>query len=536
MSVLTLMLYVIGTPVYFAQLTTLCANCLDEHLTAVKVQALHTLGVSITAYAAYWTAINLCFALVYCAMATFIFWRKPTDQVTLFASFSLMSLGASFPDIPNALVAVHPGWWLPVTLLDALGFPSFICFLFLFPNGRFVPEFTRWVAIGFAVLYVFNAFFPGSVLSFTHWSRLLILLVIILVFGSLVFAQLYRYRRISTPEERQQTKWVVFGATIALLGFLMLAFLPLAVLQLFFPIQSLSLLSSVFLISGVYLLLLLVPLAIAIAILRYRLWDIDLIINRTLVYGTLTVSIVGIYAAFVVSLGTLLNAEGNSVLSLLAASLMAVLFQPIREHLQRLVNRLMYGERDEPYRVISRLGQRLEATLTPDAVLSVIVETVAQALKLPYAAITLQQEQAHSIAISYGIAMGPLFHLPLLYQSEQVGELLLAPRSRGESFTPADHRLFADLARQVGVAAHAVQLTTDLQQSRERLVTAREEERRRLRRDLHDGLGPALASMTLKLDAARNLLTRDPLCRRCAAGRSQEANADSSGRYSSPRL
>jgi signal transduction histidine kinase len=177
---------------------------------------------------------------------------------------------------------------------------------------------------------------------------------------------------------------------------------------------------------------------------------------------------------------------------------------------------MLYGQRDEPYLVISRLGQRLEATLAPDAVLSIIVETVAQALKLPYAAITLKQDEEFAIAASYFAKTGgasardSLLHLPLLYQSEQVGELLLAARARGESFTPADRRLLDDLARQVGVAAHAVRLTADLQQSRERLVTAREEERRRLRRDLHDGLGPALASITLKLDAARNLLARDP--------------------------
>jgi signal transduction histidine kinase len=144
------------------------------------------------------------------------------------------------------------------------------------------------------------------------------------------------------------------------------------------------------------------------------------------------------------------------------------------------------------------------------------VETVAQALKLPYAAIALKQDEVFAIAAFYVAKTGgvsakdSLLHLPLLYQSEQVGELLLAPRSRGDPFTPADRRLLDDLARQVGVAAHAVQLTADLQLSRERLVTAREEERRRLRRDLHDGLGPALASITLKLDAARNLLVRDP--------------------------
>jgi signal transduction histidine kinase len=276
--------------------------------------------------------------------------------------------------------------------------------------------------------------------------------------------------------------------------------------------------------------------------LRYRLWDIDIIINRTLVYGILTVSIVGLYVMVVISLGTLLQGRGNLFISLLATGLVAVLFQPLRELLQRGVNRLFYGQRDEPYRVISQLGQRLEATLAPDAILSVIVESVAQALKLPYVAISLKSisatnsvlaseaemqgiplKQDEEFAIASYVAKNEgasvrdallyrpdsLLHLPLLYQTEQVGELLLAPRARGESFTPADRLLLDDLARQVGIAAHSVQLTADLQQSRERLVTAREEERRRLRRDLHDGLGPALASITLKLDATRNLLTRD---------------------------
>ncbi len=251
---------------------------------------------------------------------------------------------------------------------------------------------------------------------------------------------------------------------------------------------------------------LLIPLSIAFAILHSRLWDIDIVINRTLVYGALTASVVGIYVLVVGGLGTLLQAQGNLVISLLATGLVAILFQPLRIRLQRAVNRLMYGERDDPYGVLSRLGQRLGATLAPDAVLSVIVETVAQALKLPYVAITLQQEQASPIAASYGKAVEPLLHLPLLYQSEHVGELLLAPRARGETFTPADHRLLNDLARQVGVAAHAVQLTTDLQLSRERLVTTREEERRRLRRDLHDGLGPTLAGFSLKVGAVRNHL------------------------------
>jgi len=166
-----------------------------------------------------------------------------------------------------------------------------------------------------------------------------------------------------------------------------------------------------------------------------------------------------------------------------------VLVQPLRQRLQRGVNRLLYGERDEPYAVLSRLGRRLEGTLAPDAVLPAIVETVAGALKLPYAAIALREGECLAVVAAFGQPVGDPLRLPLVYRHEAVGELLLAPRAPGEPFSPADRRLLDDLARQAGVAAHAVRLTADLQRSRERLVTLREEERRRLRRDPHDGLG-----------------------------------------------
>ena len=172
-----------------------------------------------------------------------------------------------------------------------------------------------------------------------------------------------------------------------------------------------------------------------------------------------------------------------------------------------MINRLMYGERDDPYAVLSRLGSRLEATLAPEALLPTIVETVAQALKLPYAALALKQGDAFSVTASYGLPQGQPLILPLVYHAETFGQLLLGPRAPGDSFTAADRRLLEAIARQASVAVHAVRLTADLQHSREQLVTTREEERRRLRRDLHDDLGPTLASMTLKLDAARLLLS-----------------------------
>jgi len=256
--------------------------------------------------------------------------------------------------------------------------------------------------------------------------------------------------------------------------------------------------------------LLLLAVFACIAILRYKLYDIDILINRTLVYGALSAFVIGIYVLAVVALGAIFHARGNLAVSLVATALVAVLFQPLRGRLQRGVNRLMYGERDDPYAVTSRLGRRIEATLAPEAVLPTVVETIAQALKLPYAAILLKEGDGFRSAASYGSPTAEPEALPLIYQREEIGRLVIGPRAPGEVFSTGDRSLLEDLARQAEVAVHAVRLTADLQSSRERLVTAREEERRRLRRDLHDGLGPTLASFALKLEGARKLVTRKP--------------------------
>lgn len=253
-----------------------------------------------------------------------------------------------------------------------------------------------------------------------------------------------------------------------------------------------------------------VMIGMGIAVVFYQLFSIRVVIQRTLVWSTLTMLVIATYTVVVGALSSIFRTSESSIIALIGTGLVAVMFAPLREQLQRGVNHLLYGERDDPYGVISRLGARLEATIAPDAVLNTIVETVAQTLRLPYAAIELRQDDAFVTAVSYGHPTHEHIRFPLTDANEVIGFLVVAPRGINELFDAADNRLLKDLTRQARVAVMTVQLTGDLQRSRERLVTAREEERRRLRRDLHDGIGPALASLPLQLDAARNLLKRDP--------------------------
>lgn len=258
------------------------------------------------------------------------------------------------------------------------------------------------------------------------------------------------------------------------------------------------------------ILLWLVPAAIGIAVLRYRLYEIDRIVNRTIVYAVLTGCVGGTYVLAVTLLGAVFEQKSGLIVSLVASALVAVFFAPLRARLQRAVDRLLYGQRREPFAVVSRLGSRLEAAMAPDDVLPTIVETVGQALKLPYAAIELRRDGRFEPVYVRGTLTGEPIEFALTYRGETLGRLVVGPRAPNEPYSPSDQRLLRDLARHAGIAVHAARLTADLQRSRERLVTTREEERRRLRRDLHDGLGPTLAGMAFQVEAASRVLPAEP--------------------------
>ncbi len=495
-------LFLATLPAYYTLLQTVCtgALCGAVQPTPDSAQAMQKLGLSIGAYATFILALTLALAFLCFAVSAVIFWRKSDDWMALLVALTVATTVTLSGSVYGT--GMNSAWGVLAMVFNVLTSGLYVLVLLLFPDGRFVPLWTRWLLLCGVVAALLS--FMSNVYNLVFYA----------VLGMILIAQVYRYRTASSPLQRQQGKWFIFGGIVVVIIIVGLI-VPQYIFPSFGQAGSFYLLVNIpiYIVISLYL-----PLCIGLAMLRYRLWDIDLIIHRTLVYGLLTVSIVGIYALAVGTLGTLLQVQGNFFISLLAAGLVAVLFQPLRLRLQRGVNRLMYGERYTPNKVISRLGQRLETTLAPDAVLPTIVETVAQALKLPYAAISLKQGGEFVPAAFYGQAPKEgLVRLPLVYQNEQVGELLLAPRAPGETFSSADRALLDDLARQAGVAASAVRLTTDLQRlagelqhSRTQLVTTREEERRRLRRDLHDGLGPALGSLTLQLDTARNLFKSDP--------------------------
>ena len=293
-----------------------------------------------------------------------------------------------------------------------------------------------------------------------------------------------RWRR-AEGVERQQLKWRATHVVFALVLF------PLAVTAGIGPVGRTDNLLFV--------------LTLAIPVLRYRLWAIDTILRRSAAYALVTVVLAAGYAGV-----TVLGAElvSERVGAVVAAVGIAAAFAPLRDRAQRFVDRLFYGARSEPYRALSELGRQLDAATAPGDALRGIVVAVTDTLRLPYVAIERAGDGSALAAV--GTAGPVVERWPLAYEGRAEGFLVASPRRGDDAFDDRDRELLADVARHAGAAVHAEALTADLLVSRQRLVAAREEERRRLRRELHDGLGPVLTGVGLNLDAARLRLLSDP--------------------------
>ena len=454
---------------------------------------------------------TIVFALVYLLVAAFVYARRPGTPAArpfFLSACALMaattwSLGLDVGDLLGAT-----GFWLyqagaGIAFMLFWSAGLYFALRFPVPSALGRARWTPWVVFGVPYVVLLVHVLVQWVLRddatawIATWHRgvdvhaALALALTVLAFVVQGHAQ-------TTPTGMKQVRWVILAAVAVGGAGLTLYLLPPLLGREGIPPNVIGVIASAF------------PIAVAIAIVRHNLFDIDRLLSHALVYGGLTTAVVTLYVALVTGVGSLLNERGDPWLALLATAVVAIAFQPLRARWQRVVDRRLFGERDEPIRLLDRLGERLEATIEPDRVLPTLVQTVAEALRLPYVAIALDEAGSLRVAAEYGRPQPIALDLPLVAEGEVVGRLHIGARDIDGSLTTADDDLLATIARQAASAVRALRLTRDLQRSRQQLVTLREEERRRLRRDLHDGLGPTLAALALKLEAASNVVRHAP--------------------------
>jgi hypothetical protein len=372
----------------FYQETCTGAGCEDSgRLTPEGIRALQEFGLSPEFYAAYvGVGLSTLVTLVFFALATVIFWRRSENRMALFGSFVLLVFGgAAITGTMRDLAEARPVFWFPTELLNYIGQVSFGIFFYLFPDGRFVPRWTRWLAVGYALLFVPDVFFPDSFLAALTDPLFFVFI------ASLVFAQVYRYLRVSTLAQRQQTKWVVFGFSVALAGFLGVVFL-----YEFVPAIGRS--GPVGVMAGetiVYAFLLLIPLSIGVAILRSRLYDIDLLINRTLVYGPLTAVLVAAYFGGVVGSQYVFRTltGGESQLAVVASTLaIAALFNPLRRRLQSFIDRRFYRRKYDARKTLEAFSVKLRDETDLEALNDELVGVVKETMQPAHVSLWLRPE------------------------------------------------------------------------------------------------------------------------------------------------
>lgn len=378
----TLILFIPSLSIAHQILAVPCTGtgCFDHQVTPAAAERMRHTGYSLTFYATYYTTLAAIFAAVWTALALLLVLRKRSDGLALFTAMAFVCFGCSLFGVMNAPAAAGYTWAPAAEFLNNTGFLSLFILLYIFPDGRFVPGWTRWVALAQVGSLLGTTALPHTVVDADSWPGPLSILPFASLIFTSVYAQIYRYRRVSGGVERQQTKWVVLGAVTALL-----AFFCLVVLQTLFPAlnESSSRASLVVLSAGVSAFLL-IPASVAIAILRYRLWDIDVLINRALVYGSLTVTTATLYIGAVIALQALFRAlvGQQSDLAIAVATLaVAALFNPWRHRLQSFIDRRFYRRRYDARRTLTAFNSTLRDDVSLDSLGSSIVGVVEQTLQ-----------------------------------------------------------------------------------------------------------------------------------------------------------
>jgi hypothetical protein len=378
LTLLSLIDFITSIHEYLVDVQTLChpGSCVAGQPTPETAQTLHRLGLSVGAYAALSVGLVIIAGLVSCAVAAVIVWRKPRDWMALLVTSMLITQGLFESNyLQSVFNDPSSPWYVAGLLLSYLSPVQVLFVCAFFPNGRSVPRWLGWLLVGLCLIDLPPNFFPSM-----PFGGLIEALFVFSGFPLIVGSMIYRYRRVSTPMERQQTKWVVLGVTLVVFAFLVWL-VPQIIL-----FSSLSQPGSVYDLIGHPLFViatLFVPLCIGIAVLRYHLWDIDVIINKALVYGTLTAILALLYAGMVLGLQSMLGGllhQTNTIALIVSTLAIAALFRPVRTRIQAIIDRRFYRHKYDAEKTLAAFSATLRnevdlATLSAHLV-AVVQETM----------------------------------------------------------------------------------------------------------------------------------------------------------------
>ena len=374
---------------------------------------------------------------------------------------------------------------------------AFFTLAYFFPDGRIVP---RWAPVAVAGWIGLIPFFVvvWPFIAADAVANVAVSVVAVLLVLSAVAAQVFRYRHVSGPDERRRVRLVLVAILIVLIDVLVVVLRPPSTVD---PgADAAALVTDLVLTLTASVAFSFLSIAITLAVLRHRLFDIDVIVQRVVVWTTLTVFVIGAYLAIVVGIGATISGGGGGLLPIVATAVIAVAIHPVHRVVRRAVDRWLYGRRNDPDALSRLLGASVASTTEPTELAHRLARAVAEQLRLG---------SARVLDPTPGPAQPGEHDVPLSYQSASVGVLRVTPAA-GDRLRRADARLLADLAPQLATALQAARSTEQVRASRERIVLEREDERRRLHRDLHDGLGPTLASLIQRLDVAERLTATQP--------------------------
>ena len=383
----TLLTFALSLPVYFTLLQTVCTGtgCVPGQPAPDTVPTLHGLGLSLGSYVAFNLVLTLATMLVACTISGLLAWRKSNDWMALLVALMLIMLGTA--NIIYTLELSHSTWHFPAILLNVLTFGIVFLVCSLIPTGRFVPRWTRWLVPAWVAWDLIFTFFPAlpsrDLLNNLIWLSGLACIMVALI---------YRYQQMSSPMQRQQLKWIVFGGSATILIVIVFNLPPL----IFPALSRIGSLYDLFLTTINTLVLLPAILCFAIAILRYRLWEIDIIINRTLVYGALTVILTGVYVGLVIGLQALLRgiiSQDSSVAIVISTLAIAALFQPLRHRLQRVIDRRFYRSKYDAAKIVAAFSATLRNQVDLNQLSEQLVAVVEETMQPTFVSLWLRPTQ-----------------------------------------------------------------------------------------------------------------------------------------------